>query len=99
VKQTHLSQNNEKNSLKWASLAVERKKNGLPGRWPPSGPPLSLLFHEKMTRAPGTAILSYKVHDVIFLGSLNFHFGTKLLVNSRRAYRKMAIFLPKYSLK
>jgi hypothetical protein len=47
-----------------------------------------------MTRAAGTAILSYKVHYVIFLSSLNFHFGTKLRVNSRLACRKMAIFLP-----
>jgi hypothetical protein len=54
-------------------------------------------------RAPGIAVLSYKVHNVLFLGSLNLHFGTKLLVKSRAesrlACRKMAILLPKYSLR
>jgi hypothetical protein len=94
VKQTHLSQYNEKNSLKWAILAVELKKKAFraSGRLPVRHS--AYFFHGKMTRAAGTAILSYKVHDVVFLGSLNFHFGTKLRVNSRLACRKMAIFLP-----
>jgi hypothetical protein len=61
-------------------------------RWPPSCPPLSLFFHEKMTLAPGTAILCYKVHDVIFLSSLNFHFWDKITGKFKEGLQKNGHF-------